>query len=89
MLHDSSVWVDPSEGGDRGSGPPPSEIKIGFIRNTGLNLPKNHKATKPAFNGGPSSACQRNAIKMAFRWQADDGPPLKWRFAGGPMMAHL
>ena len=25
---------------------------------------------------GPSSACQRNAISMAFRWQADDGPPL-------------
>ena len=35
--------------------------------------PKNHKATKPEFNVGPSSARQRNAIQMAFRWQADDG----------------
>ena len=25
---------------------------------------------------GPSSAHQRNAIKMAFRWRADDGPTL-------------
>ena len=32
-----------------------------------------HKATQPAFNVGPSSAGQRNAI-YAFRWRADDGP---------------
>ena len=25
---------------------------------------------------GPSSASQRNAISMAFRWRADDGPTL-------------
>ena len=25
---------------------------------------------------GPSSACQRNAIYMAFCWRADDGPTL-------------
>ena len=25
---------------------------------------------------GPSSACQRNAIIMAFRWRADDDPAL-------------
>ena len=25
---------------------------------------------------GPSSAHQRNAIKMAFRWRVDDGPTL-------------
>ena len=25
---------------------------------------------------GPSSACQRNAISMAFRWRADSGPTL-------------
>ena len=47
---------------------------IGFLCNTGLDPPKNHKATKPAFNVGPSSARQRNAISMAFRWWADDGP---------------
>ena len=33
----------------------------------------NHKATKPAFNVGPSYARQRNAIPMAFRWRADYG----------------
>ena len=33
------------------------------------------KTTKPAFNVGPSSARQWNA--------------LKWRFAGGPMMARF
>ena len=32
------------------------------------------KATKPAFNVGPSSARQQNAIPMAFRWQANDCP---------------
>ena len=30
------------------------------------------KSTK----SGPSSARQRNAIIMAFRWRADDGPTL-------------
>ena len=35
---------------------------------------ENHKATKAAFNVGPSSARQRNAISIAFRWQTDDGP---------------
>ena len=46
---------------------------IGLSRNTGLDRLKNYKATKPAFNVGPSSARQRNAIKMAFRWWADNG----------------
>ena len=47
---------------------------IGFLSNTGPDPLKNHKATNPAFNVGPSSARQRNAILMAFRWRADDGP---------------
>ena len=46
---------------------------IGFLSNTGSTPPKNHKATKPAFNVAPSSDRQRNAIKMTFRWRADDG----------------
>ena len=38
---------------------------------------------------GPSSACQRNAIEMAFLWGADDGPTWKagmaaLRFSGDP-----
>ena len=29
-----------------------------------------------ATKNGPSSARQRNAIEMAFRWRVDNGPPL-------------
>ena len=59
-----------------GPTPPPLKIhkNIGVLNNTGLDPLKNHKATKPAFNFGPLSACQRNAISMAVRWRADDGP---------------
>ena len=35
---------------------------IGFLSNTGPDPLVNHKATKPAFNAGPLSARQRNAI---------------------------
>ena len=49
---------------------------IGFLSNTGPDPLKNHKATKPTFIVGPSSARQRNATR-------------KWRFAGGPMMSFL
>ena len=38
-----------------------------------VRIPLNHKATNPAFNVGPSSARQRNAIYMEFRWRAVDG----------------
>ena len=37
---------------------------IGFLSSTGPDALKNHTATKPAFNVGPSSARQRNAIYM-------------------------
>ena len=37
---------------------------------------ENNKATTLAFNAGPSSARQRNAIMMAFHRRADDGPLL-------------
>ena len=38
--------------------PPPlkNHEKLGFLRNTGPDLPKNRKATKPAFNVEPLSA---------------------------------
>ena len=54
--------------GSRGAGgqgartPLENHKNIGFLSNTGLETLKNHKATKPAFNVGPSSARQRNAI---------------------------
>ena len=48
--------------GDRGPEPPENHKHIGFLCNTGPDPLKNHKATKPAFNFGPASAHQRNAI---------------------------
>ena len=47
---------------------------IGLVSNTGLDPLSNHKANKPAFNVGPPLALQQNAIYMALRWRADDGP---------------
>ena len=50
-------------GGTGGSDPPLKNHKnLGFLSNTGLDPLKNHKATKPEFNVGPSSARQQNAI---------------------------
>ena len=54
-----------SRGGGRGSEHPPllkNHKNLGFIRNTGPYPLKNLKATKPAFNVGRSSSCQRNVI---------------------------
>ena len=49
--------------GDRGSGTPlKNQENIGFLSKTGPDPLKNHKASKPQFNVGPSSARQRNAI---------------------------
>ena len=50
--------------------PPPKKKKnhknIGLLSNTDPDPLENHKATKPAFNVGLSSARQRNAIKLRF-----------------------
>ena len=52
-----------SRGGGGTGGLDPLKIKkIGFLSNTGPDPLNNHKATKPAFNAGPPSAHQRNAI---------------------------
>ena len=50
--------------GERGPDSPPEKKhkNIGFLSNTGPDPLKNHKGTKPAFNVGPPSARQRNAI---------------------------
>ena len=46
-----------------GSGPPLKNHKIiVFLSNTGPDPLKYHKATKPEFNVGPSSARQQYAI---------------------------
>ena len=52
-----------SDGGTGGPDPPLKNHKnIWFLCNTDPDPQKNHKATKPAFNVGPSSARQQNAI---------------------------
>ena len=48
-----------------GCGPMRNHNTIGFLSNTGLEPTKAHKATKSAFNVGPQSVGQRNAISMA------------------------
>ena len=45
-------WLDPLK----------NHKNIGFQINTGLDPLKNHKANYSAFNVGPPSVCQRNAI---------------------------
>ena len=72
-----NVRVQSGGQGVRTPPPPPEKLqKIGFVSNPGPDPQKNYEATQPAFNVGPSSARQRNAILMAFRWRADDGPPV-------------
>ena len=54
-----------SRGGAGGPDPPPplkNHLNIGFLSNTGPDPLTSLKATKPAFNVGPSSDRQRNAI---------------------------
>ena len=46
-----------------------SKFDIVFLVNKGIENPN-------ITINGPSSARQRNAIKMAFRWRADDGTTL-------------
>ena len=55
-----------SRGGQGTRPPPENSQKLGFFSNTGPNLLKNHKATKPAFNDGPLLARQRQAVKWCF-----------------------
>ena len=66
--------ADPEGRGAGGSDPPGKSQKYSGFSNTGPDPLENHKATKPAFNVGPSSTRQRNAIKIAFHWRADDDP---------------
>ena len=58
-------------GGGGGEGvrthPLKNHKNIGFLSNSCPDPLKNHKATKRAFNFGPSSARQRNAISLVDR----------------------
>ena len=69
--------ADPEgEAGDLDPHPRKNRKIIGYLSITGPESLKIHKATKPAFIVGPSSARQRNASWNALRWRADDGPIL-------------
>ena len=57
-------WADP-EGGTGGPDPPEKSQNVGFPSNIDRDPLLNHKATKPAFNGGPLTR-QQNAISKAF-----------------------
>ena len=78
-------------GGSRGGGgqgvrtPIENHKNIGFLNNSGPDPQNNYEATEPAFNVEPSSARQRNAIKMAFCWRAVDGP-LIVEFGSSPLI---
>ena len=54
------------QSGDRRVWTPPPPLEnhktIGFLSKTGPEPQENHIASKPAFNVGPLSACQQNAI---------------------------
>ena len=74
-LNTKTSWLmRGSRGGDRGPDPPPPEKsqKYRVSQQYWSGSAENPKATKPAFNVGPSSARsrQRNAIELAFRWMA-------------------
>ena len=48
-----------------GCGPMRNRNTIGFLSNTGSEPTNTRKATKSAFNVGPQSADERNAISIA------------------------
>ena len=56
VSREAKVYMGGSRGGDKVWTPPPlkNHKNIGLLCNTGPDLMKNHKATKPAFNVGPS-----------------------------------
>ena len=57
------IYPCADKSGEQGVWTPPEKSQnIGFLSNTGLGPLKNHKATKPVFNVGPSLVRQRNAI---------------------------
>ena len=70
-------WIQRKWTGDPAP-PPPLPLKnhksLGLLSKSVPDHLKHHKVTKPAFNVGPSSVRQRNAILMAFSWWAEDGP---------------
>ena len=74
----SNPCADP-EGGTGCPDPPlKNHQNIGFLSSSGPDPLTNHilaTCTEPAFNVGSSSAHSETTFK--------------WRFAGGPMMAHL
>ena len=63
-----------SRGSTGGRGPTEKRQKIRVSEQNWSRSPENHEATMSASNVGQSLTRQQNAINMAFRWWADDGP---------------
>ena len=53
-----------------------SFVRRGPTLTTFLLLLRGWREDRNATKSGPSSACQGNAIEMAFYWHANNGPPL-------------
>ena len=81
MLNKKQRWLTDRPRGERqGSGPPyplKNHKNKGFLSKSGPDCLKNHKTTNSAFN-----------VHVGHHRPANE-TPFKWRFAGGPMMAHF
>ena len=62
QFQSKNVLIQRGGGGSRPLLPLKNHKNMGFLSNTGPDPQKNHKAIKPAFNVGPTSAGQQNAI---------------------------
>ena len=73
--NEASTWRI-QRGGQGLRTPPPLKNRknIGFLSNIDLDPLKITRPPSQHSMVGPLSARQRNAISMAFLWQADDGP---------------
>ena len=75
-----SCYMCRSRGGTGGPYPPEKSQKYRFSKQYWSGSPENHRATKPAINVGPSSACHHRPVSET---------PFKWCFIGGLMIAHF
>ena len=54
----------------------PGEVRTPWLPLLDPPMSQPLRDSNPPYSVEPTSACQRNAIRMAFRWRADGGPLL-------------